>query len=179
VTTNVRVASGADAVSLHALAIATFPLACPPGTPQPAIDSFIARHLSEASFSGYLADAHRVVLIAAVHEVPAGYAMLILGEPTDADVGRAISVRPTAELSKFYVLPEHHGRGVAATLMSATIEAARQRGAAGVWLGVNQQNARAARFYEKCGFRVVGAKRFRLADRVEHDFVRERVLGRS
>jgi diamine N-acetyltransferase len=60
--------------------------------------------------------------------------------------------------------------------MAATLDAARSRGAAGVWLGVNQRNARAIRFYEKCGFSVVGAKTFDLGPEVHHDHVMERSL---
>jgi ribosomal protein S18 acetylase RimI-like enzyme len=49
-------------------------------------------------------------------------------------------------------------------------------GAAGVWLGVNSQNAKAIRFYEKSGFERVGTKSFTLGNAVEHDFVMEHVL---
>jgi RimJ/RimL family protein N-acetyltransferase len=45
-----------------------------------------------------------------------------------------------------------------------------------MWLGVNQFNPRANRFYEKSGFRQVGVKRFLLGGRYEDDFVRERAL---
>jgi len=45
-----------------------------------------------------------------------------------------------------------------------------------VWLGVNQQNGRANRFYEKHGFAIVGTKGFELGGRREDDFVRERVF---
>ena len=108
----------------------------------------------------------------------AGYAMIIAGEPTDADVLASISERPTVELSKCYVLPGHHGRGVASVLMAAAVEAARVRGAAAVWLGVNELNAKANRFYEKSGFVRVGTKKFLVGGKWEDDFVRERVLER-
>jgi ribosomal protein S18 acetylase RimI-like enzyme len=41
---------------------------------------------------------------------------------------------------------------------------------------VNQENARANRFYEKSGFTLVGTKHFLVGDRLEDDFVRERPL---
>ena len=62
--------------------------------------------------------------------------------------------------------------GLAAALVGASVEAARDRGARSVWLGVNQQNARANRFYEKQGFAQVGTKRFLVGERYEDDFVR-------
>ena len=98
------------------------------------------------------------------------------GDPADPDVAAAVTARPTVELSKVYVMPEQHGAGVAAALMDASVAAARETGAVSVWLGVNTQNARANRFYDKSGFRIVGAKKFRLGDVDEDDFVRERTL---
>jgi ribosomal protein S18 acetylase RimI-like enzyme len=50
-------------------------------------------------------------------------------------------------------------------------------GAEGIWLGVNQENARAQRFYGKHGFDRVGAKRFLVGDRYEDDWVMERSLA--
>lgn len=105
-----------------------------------------------------------------------GYTMLVMGEPTDADVAAVITTRPTAELSKCYVAPGHHGAGVASRLMTATLDAAAERGAAAVWLGVNQENAKAQRFYEKSGFARAGVKRFLVGDRYEDDYVLERAL---
>jgi RimJ/RimL family protein N-acetyltransferase len=43
-----------------------------------------------------------------------------------------------------------------------------------VWLGVNQLNERAQRFYAKSGFSKVGTKRFLVGDRYEDDYVFER-----
>jgi ribosomal protein S18 acetylase RimI-like enzyme len=174
-TTSVRQATPDDAALLHELAALTFGLACPPGTTEEAIADFVATRLSETSFAGYLADPARVLFIAEVDGAPAGYTMLISGEPADPDVAAAITVRPTVELSKVYVVEGHHGAGVGAALMSATLTVARERAAA-VWLGVNQHNARANRFYEKNGFAIVGTKKFLVGGKFEDDFVRERVF---
>ena len=173
----VRMARAADAAALHEVAAATFGLACPPGTPLAASDDFIARHLSEANFESYLGDANRELFIAEADGTPVGYTMLVYGEPSDADAAASVTVQPTAELSKCYVLEEFHGRGVANTLIAASIEAARTRGAAGIWLGVNQFNPRANRFYEKSGFVIVGTKKFLVGETWEEDFVRERVIS--
>jgi len=80
------------------------------------------------------------------------------------------------ELSKFYLAPDRHGSGVAATLMAATLSEAAATGASFCWLGVNQQNERAGRFYAKQGFEVVGVKRFRVGDVWHDDHVRMRAL---
>lgn len=173
----IRTATAQDAAALAVLAAATFPLACPPHTSEESIRAFIAAHLTEHRFAEYLADPARLLLIAETDGVPSGYTMLVEGEPVDPDVAAAITVRPTIELSKCYVRTEAHGSGLSGELIAASIEAARERGAAGMWLGVNNENVKANRFYEKHGFRQVGTKKFLVGDRWEDDFVRERALG--
>lgn len=170
----VRPAGPGDAGVLAEVAAATFALACPPHVTQQAIDTFIAGVLSEACFQGYLGDPDRDLFVSVADEQVTGYAMVVHGEPADPDVRAALTLRPTAELSKIYVLPDHHGAGTSRLLMAASIEAAKSRGAAGVWLGVNQENERAQRFYAKSGFARVGTKRFLVGDRYEDDFVFER-----
>ena len=169
---HIRPATPDDAALLHELAAATFPLACPPDTLPASIESFIATNLSVDSFTAYLSDPARLLFVGEVDGVASGYTMVVFGEPGDADVAASVTARPTAELSKCYALRSAHGTGLAAALVGASVEAARDRGARSVWLGVNQQNARANRFYEKQGFAQVGTKRFLVGERYEDDFVR-------
>jgi ribosomal protein S18 acetylase RimI-like enzyme len=169
-----RRADPADAGLLHELAARTFGLACPPGTLQADIDAFIVDNLSADNFRRYLADKDRILLIAAADGVPAGYAMLIGGPITDPDVAAVVDEPASIELSKFYVAADRHGSGLASALMTATLAAAAEAGAEYCWLGVNQHNERAARFYAKHGFDVVGAKRFRVGTEWHHDHVRLR-----
>ncbi|MBX3028629.1 MAG: GNAT family N-acetyltransferase [Chloroflexi bacterium] len=172
----IRRATAADAAALHALAAATFGMACPPGTREEDIAAFIELHLSEARFADYLVDPARILFLALEDGAALGYTMLVGGEPADPDVARAITTRPTIELSKIYVRATHHGSGLAAALLTASVDAASRAGAAAMWLGVNQHNTRANRFYEQQGFRQVGTKRFRVGIEWHDDFVRERLL---
>lgn len=174
----IRAAGPADAVVLAELAAATFALACPPHTTAEAIAVFVRDVLAEANFDEYLADPGRMLFLAVDADagLSVGYTMLVFGEPHDPEVLGAIGIHPTVELSKCYLRAESHGRHVAAALMGATLDAARERGLRGVWLGVNQENARAIRFYEKHGFMRVGTKHFQVGDRDEDDFVLERAL---
>jgi ribosomal protein S18 acetylase RimI-like enzyme len=75
-----------------------------------------------------------------------------------------------------YVLPDSHGAGVSAALMSEALAQATALDAKSVWLGVNQLNKRAQRFYAKHGFAVNGTKTFRLGAAVENDYVMVRPL---
>ncbi|MDN4614202.1 GNAT family N-acetyltransferase [Leifsonia sp. F6_8S_P_1B] len=176
-TIRIRPACRGDEEALAAVAAATFPLACPPHTTDAAKAAFIASVLSQARFAEYLADpARRLLLAEDLDGSAVGYTLVNLGEPQDADVRAAIRIRPTAELSKCYVLPGHHGAGIAARLMAESLRVAAECGAAGIWLGVNELNGRAQRFYAKHGFERVGSKRFLVGDRWEDDWVMERAL---
>lgn len=164
---SVTLATGsADPHELASVAAQTFPLACPPSTAAEDIASFIEAHLSAERFSQYLADPRRAVVTASRDGRIIGYAMLI----RDAD-------GESAELSKMYVLPEHHGAGVSAALMDRTLATAEAWGLRSVWLGVNQANQRAQRFYVKSGFTVNGTRTFRVGARLENDYVMVRELG--
>ncbi|GAY16217.1 N-acetyltransferase [Mycobacterium sp. shizuoka-1] len=173
---SVSTAVDADLDELAAVAAATFPLACPPTSPPEQIAAFIAAQLSARRFADYLADPSRTVLAARDGDRIVGYAILVDGVGTDGDVARAVTIRPAVELSKIYVLPDCHGSGVAATLMTTALDHAGAAGAGCVWLGVNQRNERAQRFYTKHGFTVTGTKTFSLGAHTEHDFVMVRRL---
>jgi ribosomal protein S18 acetylase RimI-like enzyme len=145
--------------------------------PAISIETFIAENLTVDRFGEYLADPGRAVILAEDGGRAVGYAMLVHGEPYDADVRAVVRHHPTTELSKIYVLPDAQGGVVASALLEAAVEVAREVGAAGMWLGTNQQNTRAQRFYEKSGFQRVGTKRFWVGDHYEDDFVYELALS--
>lgn len=175
-----RRAVAGDVPALAELAAITFPLACPPGSTEEDQRAFVDAVLSPAAFERYLADPARTVLVAATDAPGAellGYTMLVAGVPSDEDVRASLTLAPTVELSKCYVHPDRHGAGVADALMAASIADGQARGAAGMWLGVNQQNARAQRFYGRHGFARVGVKHFQVGARLEDDYVLERPLS--
>jgi tRNA (guanine37-N1)-methyltransferase len=176
----IRPALPADVEALARLAALTFPLACPPGSTAQDQQEFIDTVLSPARFADYVEDPQRVVLVAQLgpesDDELVGYTMLVAGDPTDDDVRAALTIAPTIELSKCYVHPDHHGAGTATALMERSLDEGRARAARGMWLGVNQLNARARRFYERHGFGVVGIKHFQVGGRLEDDYVLERAL---
>lgn len=160
-----------DAEELSDVAAATFPLACPPAASADDIDIFITEALSGERFGEYLSDPAKTVLKAVAGDEIVGYAMLIAGDPADQAVAEAVDLRPVVEINKMYVVPGHHGSGVSTALMHACLERARESEFAAVWLGVNQENARARRFYEKHGFSSVGTKTNTVGNQRHDDFV--------
>lgn len=176
-TIDISTATAGDAGALAACAAVTFPLACPPDSSPKDIERHIRAQLSIERFARNIAAPTHTILCIRDGDRIVGYSMIVTDQPTDTDVLAALSLSPVVELSKFYVHPDHHGRGSAAALMAATLELAAASGLAGVWLGVNQENARAIRFYTKSGFRRVGTKRFQLGQRFEDDFILEQPLS--
>ncbi|OZG26649.1 GNAT family N-acetyltransferase [Williamsia sp. 1138] len=163
----------ADADELAAVAALTFPLACPPELSAADAAHFVAANLSADHFRSHLAgqDSHVLKAVDPASDSIVGYALLVDGEPTDPDVREAITARPLTMISKMYVLPRFHGRTVSARLMDAALSHGRTHGSALVWLGVNEQNVRAQRFYQKMGFAVVGRKSFVVNGKRCSDFV--------
>lgn len=164
---------------MAALAALTFPLAAPNDAAAESLTTFIEQNLSVTRFAEHIADPACDVLVHDAEFTPgalSAYLLLVAGEPDDTDAAAAITIRPTIMLSKFYVAPDAHGQGLSDRLMLAAFRAAEARGSAGMWLGVNQENVRAQRFYARQGFQHVGTKRFQVGARLEHDFVLQRGL---
>ena len=170
-TLEVTSATAAELPELADVAAATFPLACPPSVTPENVAAFIAENLTQSHFAGYLADPDRLVLVARRDGRMIGYAMLVRGVPDDDSVQHAVTIRPAVEISKMYVLPDNHGGGVSAALMTEALNRAPDLDAKSLWLGVNQNNQRAQRFYAKHGFAINGTKTFRLGTRIESDYV--------
>jgi ribosomal protein S18 acetylase RimI-like enzyme len=166
-------ADAGDAGELADLAADTFPLACPPELTTADVADFVANNLAPRNFRAYMADPEQHVFTATdtASGRIVGYMLLVDSEPDDSDVLAALPERPLTMVSKLYVLPGFHGRSVSTALMSAAFAHAAERGSARIWLGVNQQNLRAQRFYEKMGFAVVGRKTFVVNGKSCNDFV--------
>ncbi|OBJ53775.1 N-acetyltransferase [Mycobacterium sp. 1423905.2] len=164
----------ADTVDVDELALVAaqaFPLACPPSATPENITAFVRTNLSAARFVEYLTDPQRAILTANHNGRIVGYVMLIFGVADDPDIQRAVPLRPAAEVSKIYVLSDFHGTGAATALIDAALDVTAAWGVECVWLGVNQENVRAQRFYAKNGFKVAGTRTFQLGSGVENDYV--------
>lgn len=170
----VRRARPSDAAVLHEIAARTFPLACPPGFDPALAEEFVATNLSREAFRTWARSRDAHLWVAEIAGVPVGYSLVLLRStcPQAPEQERAV----TADLNKFYVLPEHHGSGAAHALMAASLAGALKAGMGVMWLGVNQQNRRAQSFYTKHGFETVATRTFDVGGSRQGDFVMERAL---
>lgn len=164
------------------VAALTFPLACPPHATRAMIDAFIRDNLTADDFARHITDPVSDVVVVRDGQGGAsiGYCLVHHRAPTHPDVVAVVTERPVSEISKMYVLPDHHSRpgtpSAARSLMEHAIAICGARGSILVWLGVNQENVRAQRFYTKLGFSRAGEKTFDLAGSVEHDLILTRPL---
>ena len=170
-----------DIPGLVELAALTFPLACPPEVTPEDSAAFVAANLSAENFTGFLEDEKRLVLVARQDGRLVGYCLLVLVAPTDPEVLEALdqgrALRPSAELSKFYLHPDTHGSGLAAQLVEAAAGAAASVGARSLWLGVNKDNVRAQSFYRKSGFQASGRRSFQVGAHTFRDLIMVRLLA--
>lgn len=171
----IRRARPSDGARLNEVAQRTFVLACPPGFPRELAAEFVTENLSEAQFRQWAKARGTQVWVAQVAGVVVAYAVVHLRSPAPELPEQDPAT--TAELSKFYTLPEHHGSGTASALMEAVLEGAAEAGMHRIWLGVNQLNARARRFYERHGYGIEGERTFTVAGDVHDDFVMVRTLN--
>lgn len=74
-------------------------------------------------------------------------------------------------LDRFYIDDRWHGHGLAPRLLAAVAGAARQQGAAALWLTVWERNPRACAFYLKSGFADVGQAVFVVGEDHQSDRV--------
>jgi GNAT superfamily N-acetyltransferase len=86
-----------------------------------------------------------LVFLAFHGDGPVGIATCFRGFSTFA-------AKPLINVHDFFVLPELRGRGIGRTLMAAVERKARETGCCKLTLEVQENNVRARRLYEACGF---------------------------
>ncbi len=154
-----------EATELAALAARTFRDAFGPDNNPEDLQLHLATTYTPDRMREALQDPECTSLFAEVDGVTVGYAQLFPRQP-DPPLGDGARM-----LSRFYLEQGWLGQGIAPRLMDAVKEDARRRGARYLWLTVWQQNHRAARFYEKCGFRTSGSTTFIVGNDPQTDWL--------
>ena len=132
--------------------------------------AFLLNH-AEERWEEELANPNLSVRVAEAEGELVAYAKL--GPPTLPFEPRG----PSIELRQFYLLKPWQGRGVSQELMRWIVEEARSRGAEDLYLSVFVDNHRARRFYERCGFEIVGACAFMVGGHADEDHIMRLKLG--
>lgn len=162
----IRVATPEDAPSLTGFGARVFEETFGADNRPQDVAMYLAETYGTVHQARELADPDVSYLVAEVDGGMAGYALVRRGA-APACVGSPLPL----EIVRFYVDRPFHGSGVSRQLMDACIAGAARAGATALWLGVWERNARAIRFYEKCGFRGVGFTTFVLGTDAQTDRV--------
>ena len=126
--------------------------------------AFLAEH-GEAQWAGQLGDPAFAVRLAEASGTVAGYAKL-------GPLRLPLTLTgPALELRQLYVAGSSRGTGIAAALMEWTINEARRRSAAELYLSVFTQNSRARRFYDRYGFEEAGSYKFMVGKQADEDVI--------
>lgn len=165
----VRAARPGEAAAVAAFAGRLFEETYAPTCRAEDVLAYHSAHFTPERMADELRDPRGTLLLAEVEGAPAGYAQLRQGAAPPEVEGK-----DPVEIARFYVDAPWHGRGVARALLRAVLATARERGAGALWLTVWEKNARALAFYRKLGFRVVGARDFRMGEDLQHDHLMAR-----
>lgn len=161
-----RRAKAEDAEALAVFAARVFPLGGRPGADAADIDAHVAKELTPQTMRAMIADPNAVVVLAEDASQIIGYGVLMLSSPHPQLPGEN-----TAEVRKLYVDPQHHGRGIADSLMRELLSAAK---CDTVWLSVFSENPRGIAFYKRWGFEVIGEQFFVVGNDHQQDFLMRR-----
>lgn len=135
------------------------------------MERYLAAAFAPTQLAAEIADPACVFRLAHVDAALVGYLKLRRAAVPACVVGQA-----PLELSRLYVTREWQGRGIAAALMHAALDYARERGYRTMWLGVWDRNPRARAFYSKWRFREVGEHAFQFGNELQSDLVYARAV---
>ena len=135
------------------------------------MERYLSLNFTATRLEDQLSDPGAIFLLACINYKEVGYVMLRTGETPDSVPGS----RPV-ELVRFYIEDEIIGKGYGSALMKSCLETAKKSGHRTVWLGVWEKNLRAIRFYEKWGFKKVGAQKFVLGSDLQNDYIMARPI---
>jgi [ribosomal protein S18]-alanine N-acetyltransferase len=103
----------------------------------------------------------------------------LVAESAEGIVGYAglMCIEPIADVQTIAVVPDHEGRGIGSTLLTALIDEARRRYAADVLLEVRADNPRAQRLYLRFGFEQIHVRPRYYRDGVDALIMRLQLTG--
>lgn len=135
-----------------------------PILPPDRLDYLYAHMYDRQKLDRQLRDHTQAYYIMNKDERDIGYAQLVY----DAD---------NVKLEKLYLLPEVQGQGCGVYLLTVLVKMASEANMERIRLQVNRGNARAIRFYETFGFRIIASKDFDVGGgHVMDDYIMEMTL---
>jgi ribosomal protein S18 acetylase RimI-like enzyme len=140
--------------------------------------AFLAQTYGPAIQLGELQQARYTFLLAEMQGELVGFAKLWRDSPLGLPEGEIATGR--LEIKQLYVAQDWIGTGLGAALMRRCLTLAEAEHCTAIVLGVWERNERAKAFYQRFGFREVGATTFKLGEDVQRDLImRKGLAGRA
>lgn len=130
------------------------------------MELYLAEQFSLSAVQDELAGEGNAFFILEWEGAPACYMKL-----RHAPVDGGDSTLPAIEIQRIYVTKDHLRKGLGSRMMEFCVEYCRRHDIATLWLGVWEKNESAIRFYEKWGFKLVGAHDFLLGKDLQRDLI--------
>lgn len=130
------------------------------------MDKFLNQQFTMGKLIMEVGAKQNTFLLAYEDDEIAGYVKL-RDERVPASLGSASAL----EIARLYALKNKIGKGVGGQLMQSSINVAKQKNKAWLWLGVWEKNQRAIDFYTKWGFEKFDETDFLLGDDVQRDWL--------
>jgi ribosomal protein S18 acetylase RimI-like enzyme len=77
----------------------------------------------------------------------------------------------SVQVERLYIEPTWQNNGLGAMALDFAIDQAKKNDAEWIWLSVWKKNPSAVRFYERCGFKILGTEIFYVADDPQVDWL--------
>ncbi|MBK8390525.1 MAG: GNAT family N-acetyltransferase [Saprospiraceae bacterium] len=132
--------------------------------------NFVTQRFSPENIEKIIQSEKTDLIVAYIEDNPIGAAQI------NYDTICKIRKTPVTELDKLYVLPNYHGKGVGAGLMTQVEEKLKAKGIKEVNLIVYIHNQKAVKFYQKTGFVTLGNFDYQMEENSYVNLVMNKVL---
>jgi ribosomal protein S18 acetylase RimI-like enzyme len=122
------------------------------------MNNYIAEKYTEEIFKGELGDPKNIYNFIYHDDQLAGFSKIVFDCPYEGS-----QLQNITKLDRIYILKKFYEQKLGQQLFQFNVDLAKKNKQAGMWLYVWQENARAIRFYEKNGFRVIGSHDFQVS----------------
>lgn len=118
--------------------------------PEDEIVRYLDKQKRKQQFEKFIQD-KEIVLIGFYNEIPCG--LVFANKENDEEL------EDTGSIYSIYTLQQYWGKGIAYKLMDKAVDILKEEGCKHISLWVYEENIRARKFYEKCGFQFDGTKK--------------------
>jgi ribosomal protein S18 acetylase RimI-like enzyme len=123
------------------------------------IDTFVAKYYNTKTVAKEF-DSDKVhYYIIKLNGLAVGFSKIELSSPN-----KNVADLNITKLARLYLLKEHYGQNLGATLFNFNIELSKAKKDKGIWLNVWVENQKAIIFYKKHGFKIVGKFDYQISE---------------